>query len=167
MRDRFKLKTKSEKLKVFMMNKKNKGFTLLELLVVIVIIGLVATITITMVYMSKNRAKKARIVADLSQIRKAAELFYNGNNYSYRGLRGASDILTLKTDISEHGGQLNVLVGVDSYVAYSVYPGALSGHYWCVDSKGASKDVSYTPSGGNCDDNTPASSKLPKRPMPK
>ena len=64
-------------------NKKAAGFTLLELLVVIAIIGLVSTITLTMIYMSRNRAKKSRIVSDLGQIRKAAELFYNNNNYSY------------------------------------------------------------------------------------
>ncbi len=129
------------------MNKKNKGFTLLELLVVIVIIGLVSTITLTFIYMSKNRAKKSRIVSNLDQVRKTAELFYNGNNYSYMGLSDAPDILILREDVVKQGGQLNIYPSVDSYVAYSAYPGAENNHYWCTDSQGNSKDVTGYPSG--------------------
>jgi general secretion pathway protein G len=134
-------------------NKKIFGFTLLELLVVIVIIGLVSTITLTVIYMSRNRAKKARIVSDLGQIRKTAELFYNNNNYSYANeelgtsLEDDPDISTLSTDISKQGGSLVVSAEADSYVAYSKYPGAESGHCWCVDDKGNSQDISYAPNG--------------------
>lgn len=119
----------------------------MELLVVIVIIGLVSTITLTFVYMSKNRAKKSRIVSDLDQIRKAAELFYNGNGYSYNNIEFAPDILTLTNDVADQGGALIIAPAGESYVAYSAYPGAETGHYWCTDSQGNSKDVPYVPAG--------------------
>ena len=114
---------------------------------VIVIIGLVATITITMVYMSKNRAKKARIVSNLDQVRKVAELFYNGNGYSYNKIESDPDILILTNDVAGQGGSLIIAPAGESYVAYSVYPGAETGHYWCTDSQGNSKDVPYVPAG--------------------
>ncbi|KKR10062.1 MAG: hypothetical protein UT37_C0006G0029 [Parcubacteria group bacterium GW2011_GWA2_39_18] len=139
-------------------NKKHQkvwGFTLLELMVVIVIIGLVATMTLVVIYTSKNRAKKARIVSNLDQIRKAAELFYNSNNYSYMGLGDAPGISILGEDMSWQGGQLNVSPDSDSYVAYSAYPGAETGHYWCVDDKGNSQDVGYVP-GSDCKSAAPA-----------
>jgi len=123
------------------------GFTLLELLVVIVIIGLIAGIVLTVVYMSKTRAKKSRIVSDLDQIRKTAELFYNSNNYSFVGLSNAPDILTLAQDISDQGGELIVYPNSESYVAFSTYPGASTNNYWCVDNQGSSKATQGVPSG--------------------
>ena len=58
------------------MNKTIKGFTLVELLVVIAIIGILAAIVLVSLTGATDRAKDARITADLSQVRSKAVLFY-------------------------------------------------------------------------------------------
>jgi type II secretion system protein G len=60
--------------------KKQKGFTLVELLVVISIIGLLASIVLVALNGARSKARDAKRIADLSQISKALELYYNANN---------------------------------------------------------------------------------------
>ncbi len=53
------------------------GFTLIEILVVIVIIGILATLAIISVQSVRSRAKDARRISDIKQIRTALELYLN------------------------------------------------------------------------------------------
>lgn len=63
------------------MNGKNKaGFTLIELLVVIAIIGILSTLAIVALGGARQKARDAKRVADLAQIGKALELYFNDNN---------------------------------------------------------------------------------------
>ena len=73
--------------------KKNKpGFTLIELMAVIVILGILATIVAVNVSPFLQRANLEKMRADLSQIEKALEL-YKFNELSYpstdQGLQAA------------------------------------------------------------------------------
>ena len=63
------------------MRNKNKqsGFTLIELLVVIAIIGMLSTTILAMVSQARIKSRDARRKADLAQIAKALELYYNTN----------------------------------------------------------------------------------------
>ena len=65
------------------MNKKNqKGFTLVELLVVIAIIGILATLLLLQLGVARQRARDAKRIADVNQIRTASELYFDDNgNY--------------------------------------------------------------------------------------
>jgi len=56
------------------MNKDQKGFTLLELLVVISIIGLLSSIVLSSLSQAKNKAIGARIASDFHQLQIALEL---------------------------------------------------------------------------------------------
>lgn len=57
-----------------------KGFTLIELLVVIAIIGLLSTMTVYAINVARMKARDARRLADIKQIQKALELYYDENN---------------------------------------------------------------------------------------
>lgn len=57
----------------------SKGFTTIELLVVVGIIGLLATLAIISLQDSRERARDAKRLADMSQMEKALELYYIDN----------------------------------------------------------------------------------------
>lgn len=74
--------------------KKNSGFTLIELVVVIAIIGVLASIIAPRVRLSLMKAKDAKVVATLNTLRTAANLYY-AESGSVIGLNtGASTNLT-------------------------------------------------------------------------
>ena len=62
--------------------KKGEGFTLIELLVVIAIISLLATLGIAALNNARMKSRDAKRLADMSQIKKAFEMFYD-DNYRY------------------------------------------------------------------------------------
>lgn len=56
---------------------RKSGFTLIELLVVVAIIGLLASVVLATLNNARAKSRDARRIADLNEIRKALELFYN------------------------------------------------------------------------------------------
>jgi general secretion pathway protein G len=65
-----------------MNNDREEGFTLVELMVVIVIIGLLATVVIVNVLPSQDRAMREKAKADIALIEQAIEM-YRIDNFSY------------------------------------------------------------------------------------
>ncbi len=90
------LQLKKMKQKIF-----QKGFTLIELLVVIAIIGLLASVVLVSLNSARIKARTVKRVADLSQLQKALELYYDSNN-AYPNSGGNWDgIYTCWGDASE------------------------------------------------------------------
>lgn len=56
------------------------GFTLIELLVVIAIIGLLSSVVLSSLNTARGRARDTQRISDLTEIRKALELYYDSNN---------------------------------------------------------------------------------------
>jgi len=64
----------------------SNGFTLIEIMVVVFIIGLLASIITVSVNNARMRGRDSRRQADLDTIRTGIELFANQNNGDYPGL---------------------------------------------------------------------------------
>lgn len=58
-----------------------RGFTLIELLVVISIIGLLASVVLIALNGARAKSRDAKRIADMNQMAKGLELYYNSFNY--------------------------------------------------------------------------------------
>jgi len=56
-----------------------RGFTLIEILVVIAIIGILSSVVLASLAVSRAKARDARRIADLEEVKKALELYYDSN----------------------------------------------------------------------------------------
>ncbi|MDB5170692.1 MAG: fimbrial protein pilin [Candidatus Saccharibacteria bacterium] len=63
------------------LNKNNKGFTIVELLIVIVVIGILALLVITTYSGIQAKARNSKRQTDLASLQTHLEAFYNENGY--------------------------------------------------------------------------------------
>jgi prepilin-type N-terminal cleavage/methylation domain-containing protein len=121
-----------------------KGFTIIELLVVVAIIGILTTIIIVSLREASDRAKNTNVIANVTQIRKTAEGMYAQGSSGYEDLclSGALNVIytdvlkTLKEDIEKYGGS-NIVCHSSKYsYCVSAQLGGSVTKYFCVDSDG-------------------------------
>jgi prepilin-type N-terminal cleavage/methylation domain-containing protein len=65
--------------------KPSPGFTLIEVVVVIAIIGILAAIVIVSFATSREKAYDARVKMIVDQLRTLGEVYYHSNNFSFNG----------------------------------------------------------------------------------
>jgi prepilin-type N-terminal cleavage/methylation domain-containing protein len=58
------------------MNQKKKAFTLIELIIVVVIIGILALVAIPRYFANINKAQKSQVLANLAAIKQAQLAYY-------------------------------------------------------------------------------------------
>ncbi len=126
------------------------GFTLIEMLVVVAIIGLLSSVVLNALGPARNKAKDARIMQEVGQVRDIAETVYNGHYpESIAVTPGVTpsngDLASLDSDIATQGGELHVVLSSDSatFIAYSKLntlatdqSGTEQTQYYCLDSGG-------------------------------
>ncbi|MEX2411132.1 MAG: type II secretion system protein [Candidatus Paceibacterota bacterium] len=65
---------------------KEKGFTLIEMLVVVAIIGILSSVILVGLNDARSRARDAKRISDIRQIQNGLELFYSDDQSYPRGL---------------------------------------------------------------------------------
>jgi len=149
--------------------KKNfkKGFTLLELLVVVAIIGLLVSITLGYLGSARKKGDDTAVKTNLAAIRSTSEIFYlsNDNKYlpdgginltgtcptTYDGVSGTSMLSKDKTmfdALSEaiKRGNGSACYNNADFWAIAVGLNLTDNTSWCVDNQGSAKIVNSTPS---------------------
>ncbi len=143
-----------------MKRKYKEGFTIIEMLVVVAIIGLLSSVVLTALGPARDKAKDARIIQEMNQVRSIAETLYNGD---YDALETENfrnpELKALADDIGVQGGALSIIKSpapAKTYAAFSVLniktgdPQDPKAQYYCVDSAGHALVLGAPPIGSVC-----------------
>ncbi len=140
------------------------GFTLIEMLVVVAIIGILSSVILTALGPARNKAKDARIIEEVNQVRSFLESTAVGGVYTgLTPIRPDSvnniadpNLRSLALDIQTQGGGLYVERALNPpytwYIVFSplntlVGPQGNETQYYCVDNSGHAIFTTTNPDG--------------------
>jgi len=138
--------------------KKEKGFTLVELLVVVSVIAILASVVLVNLRGARERAMDTRVISSLGQVRAVAEIIHSRTG-SYFNLCGMTPIdslasttvdglVVLRDDINANNGAAGhaTCFTPSPHTEYCVLS-ALNetpAAFWCINSAGRSARVTTT-----------------------
>ena len=143
----------------------NRGFTIIEMLLVVAIIGILSSVTLMMLSPARDKARDASIIQEVNQARALAETFYNGTYDALESLPKVNgpenqNLKLLADDIMEQGGELTIRKSAarraTAYIMYSPLHQIIgkgeeaAREYYCVESGGRTAIVLHEPFGMSC-----------------
>ena len=150
---------------MFWASNKKAGFTLIEMLVVVGIIGILSSVLLTALGPARDKAKDSRIIQQMKQIQSLAETLYDSDYDALEELPAIGTInnenmRALVEDISLQGGEVNLYKssakGAASYILFSRLnqklerDGISVDQFYCLDSGGRSAVLDQEPTGLKC-----------------
>lgn len=127
---------------------RQSGFTLLELLIVIILIALAATIVIASLSVARQKGQNTGIASNLASIRQHAESMHldEGNYNRVCGANGAAQAANIRDMIAAaeaespagEGSAICATPAAGDANAWAVSVQLATDGYWCVDTSGFS-----------------------------
>jgi len=136
---------------------KKNGFTLIEMLVVIAVVGILAATVLTALGPARNKAKDQRIMSAVRQMQIIGISLYNPTTGEYakkETFDNNAAVQASKAEIQNNGGTIpnddyqEERDANDRIVGFAVYANLNDGSPYCADS--SSKITTTQPSGGQC-----------------
>lgn len=142
-----------------MKNSKSNGFTMIELLVVVAIIGILSAVVTTLVTSSKHRSNDAKIKSQMASLKKTIEIYGSSNSNNYGTVTGIcttpSTVFTdVVSDTYKFTAEANYPTGTNlrCYSSGSTWAvsASMSSGFWCVDSNGKTQSRVSHIAGPSC-----------------
>jgi len=97
----------------------NKGFTLIEILIVVLVLGILAMVIIPQISVSTKDAKESALATNIMHMRNAIELYYHQHNNIYPGFNTNAGVAsgTAAASATAFVEQLTQFTEVDGTVA--------------------------------------------------
>ena len=101
--------------------KAKKGFTLVEILIVVVILGILAAIVIPQFTSASTEAKESALVSDLQSVRSQIELYKIHHNDNLPGSQALNDFTVAMTSKTNQDGETTAQAADPTTCRYGPY----------------------------------------------
>ncbi len=138
---------------------KSKGFTMIELLVVVAIVGILSAVVTTLVTSSKNRSNDTKIKSQMASLKKTIEIYGSSNSNNYGTvLNSCTTPSTVFTDVISDTYKFTNTANYPAGTVLNCYSSggtwavsaSLSSNYWCVDYNGKTQQKAIAITGPTC-----------------